>query len=339
MKIDREALLRQLEIVAPGISNKEIVEQSSCVVFREGFILSYNDEVACRIPTEIELDGAIHANTLLETLRKMKEEVIEIQIEESQVVLVGKNKKIGVRREAEIQLPVDSIEPPGKWKKLPEDFSDGLEMVISCAGKDENKFSITCVQLHPEWVQATDDLQIAQYRMELPIEKFVLIRAATIKQVIPFGVTKVSVTDNWVHFRSPIGLIISCRQHIENFPDTEGLFSRSGERVRLPKALGEAADLAEIFSSQNADKNEITITLKPGKLVVYGEGNSGWSRETKKIKYDGPVIQFRAVPKLLRTVAEKHNDCEICDGILKVSGGNYSYISALGVVDEKKGEE
>ena len=334
MKISREMLLKQLEIVAPGISNKEIVEQSSCVVFRDGFILSYNDEVSCRIPSDVELSGAIHAQTMLDVLRKMKEEVIEVEVEETQIILIGKSKRIGIRRESDIQLSVDKVEPPGKWKKLPEDFSDGLEMVSACAGKDENKFAITCVQFHPEWMQATDDYQVAQYQIALPIKSEVLIRASTIKQVIPFGVTKISVTENWAHFRSPIGLIISCRQHIENFPDTSHYFDKSGQKVRLPKALAEAAELAEVFSSQNTDKNEIMITLKPGKVVIYGEGNSGWSREVKKLKYDGPIIQFRAIPKLLKTVAEKHNECEICDGILKVTGGNYMYVTALGVVDK-----
>lgn len=336
--VERATLLKQLDVISPGVSNKDIVEQSSCFVFRDGYAMSYNDEVACRIPTEIELSGAIHAQTLIESLRKMKEETIQIHEEEGQIVLIGKNKKVGVRREAEVLLPVENIEPPGKWKKLPEDFSDAVEMVISCAGKDETKWVMTMVHLHPEWIEASDELQIAKYEIDLGVDQSHLIRAMTLKQTIPFGMTKISTTENWVHFRNPNGLIMSCRQYQETYPDTKGIMSQSGVSVRLPKALGEAAELAEIFSSQNSDKNEITVTLKPGKLIVKGEGSSGWSRETKKIKYDGQVLQFRAIPSLLKRIAEQHNECEICSSVLKVSGHKYTYISALGMVEDA-GEE
>ncbi len=335
MQIDRETLLKQLEIVAPGTSTKDIIEQSSCVVFRDGFILSYNSELACRLPTEVELSGAIHANTLLDSLRKMKEDLITIEEEENQIVISGRSKKIGIRREATIELPIEKIETPGKWFKLPEVFNDALQLVSVCASKDEQKFTVTCVQLHPEWIQATDDYQVAQYRMELSgLETDHAVRASTIKQIIPFAATKMSVTENWVHFRSPIGLIISCRQHVVKYPDTTRFLEQQGVAIKLPKALIEAAELAEVFSSQNPDKNEITITLKPGKMIVYGEGNSGWSRETKKIKYNGDTIKFRVIPKLLRQIAENHNECEICERVLKVTGGSYTYVNALELINE-----
>lgn len=337
MQIERETLLKQLEIVAPGTSTKEIIEQSSCVVFHGGFLLSYNSEIACRLQSDIELSGAIHANTMLEALRKLKEEIITIEEQEGEIVIIGKNKKIGIRREATIQLPLEDIETPSKWHKLPEEFNDALQMVVNCASKDEQKFNVTCVQIHPEWIQATDDYQLAQYRMELKgIESDHMVRANTIKQIIPFAVTKMSVTENWVHFRSPIGLIISCRQHVVNYPDTSAFIKQEGTLIRLPKALVDAADLAEIFSGQNPDKNEITITLKPGKMIVYGEGVSGWSRETKKIKYTGEEIRFRAIPRLLRQIAQNHNDCEVCERVLKVTGNNYTYISALSLIEDKE---
>ena len=49
MLIDRAKLLAALELVSPGLSPREILEQSSCVVFRGGRIATFNDEVACSV--------------------------------------------------------------------------------------------------------------------------------------------------------------------------------------------------------------------------------------------------------------------------------------------------
>ena len=85
--INREELLSQLDVISPGLAPRDIVEQSSCVVFKGGRIMTFNDELACQMSTNLPLEGAIHAGTLLETLRKMKQDVLEVEIKDNEIVI------------------------------------------------------------------------------------------------------------------------------------------------------------------------------------------------------------------------------------------------------------
>ena len=152
MKVNRELLLKEVEAVMPGLSKKELIEQSSCVVFKDKKIHTYNDEVACSYDTEIALEGAIQAAPLAELLRRRKDEELEIEPVEGALSVKGKRFKSSIRMEKEVLLPINAIKEPKKWKKLPTTFTDALKYVISCAGKDESQFALTCVHVNPDFI-------------------------------------------------------------------------------------------------------------------------------------------------------------------------------------------
>ena len=129
---------------------------------------------------------------------------------------------------------------------------------------------------------------------------------------------------------------MSCRRQedLEGYPDFSSFAQHRGTEASFPKALGEAAELAEVFSSENADHNEVVVILKPGKLMICGEGSSGWSKEIKKIEYKGSELSFKIAPKLLKTISSTFSKCKITDSTLSVSGGKYTYATALGNMAE-----
>ena len=79
MRINREELLHQLETVAPGLSQKAIIEQSNCVVFQDGKVQTFNDEVSCCTDCCLKITGAVKAKALLELLRKLSEDQLDIE--------------------------------------------------------------------------------------------------------------------------------------------------------------------------------------------------------------------------------------------------------------------
>ena len=44
LRVNRQLLLDALMSVTPGLTQKELIEQSSCVVFRNGQVYTFNDE-------------------------------------------------------------------------------------------------------------------------------------------------------------------------------------------------------------------------------------------------------------------------------------------------------
>ena len=330
MKVNREELLKELESVTPGLSLKEVIEQSSCFVFKGGEVATYNDEIACQHSSCLDVVGAVCALPLLAILRKLGEESIEIGISKGELLIKGRHRKAGIRMEAEVQLPVDAVESPGKWKKLPDDFVDAVSITQECAGKDETQFSMTCIHLHPEWIEACDNFQAIRYTLATGIAIAVLVRRESLKYIVALGMTDFSETETWMHFRNPAGLILSCRRYVEEYPDLTSVLKVSGEQATLPKGLKEAAEKAAIFSVENLNDNMVTLELKQGKLRITGRGSSGWYSEVKKVGYEGEPMSFTISPVLLAELVQHYNTCEISASRLKVDGGKFIYVTALG---------
>jgi hypothetical protein len=116
MRINREEFLKELESVLPGLATREIIEQSSCFVFQENQVITFNDEVACSHATLLDIEGAVVAMPLISILRKLAEEEIEITTSENKekLLIKGKHKKVEIRMEAEILLQTESVEKPKK---------------------------------------------------------------------------------------------------------------------------------------------------------------------------------------------------------------------------------
>jgi hypothetical protein len=338
-RINRDELLHQLESVQPGLSVREIIEQSSCFVFDEGTVMTFNGEDACRLKTKLDITGAVRAAPVMALLRQLGEQELEIEVGKNELVVTGKNRSAGISMEAQILLPIDKVEKPKGWKPLHEEFAEAIQIVQQCTGKDESKFYTTCVHVGPKWVEACDNYQITRYKLKTGFANDTLVRGTSIKHIVTLGMTHFSETQNYVHFRNSIGLVFSCRRFVEDYPDLASFLKVSGEPTVLPKGLGEAATKAEIFSSENADDNQVLVKLRSGKLMVKGTGVSGWYEERKKLKYDGPPLDFLVSPKLLVEITKRHNECEIMEDRLKVDGGKFVYVTCLGTSNDKEKEE
>lgn len=337
-RLNRAEFLQGLESVQAGLSAKELVDQCNSFVFKGGRVVTFNDEVGCRWKSGLpkEFKGAVQAAPLLKLLRQLTEETVEVELTGGEFVITGKRKRTGIAMDAEILLPLDGLQPPGEWVPLHEDFAEAVAIAKDCTGTDEQKFVLTCVRLHPKWVEATDNYQAMRFRMKTGLPEPTMVRASAIKHVVDLGMTEVSTTENWVHFRNPAGLVLSVRRHAEDYAtDLKGFFvAENASPAVLPKGLADAAATAEIFSSENADNNVLRVEMRSGRLKLTGRGVSGWHTEVRKCQYAGPDVRFLISPKILAKLAEKYNDCLITDRRIVVNSGGFSYMSCLGAVED-----
>jgi DNA polymerase III sliding clamp (beta) subunit (PCNA family) len=332
VELDRADFLATLEQVQAGLSTREIVQQSSCFVFSAGMVSTFNEEVACSTESKFpdRFKGAVQAAPLLAILRKIPDERVTVTNTSNRFVVTGKGRQTGVAMEKEVLLPVDSVEKPEKWKKIHEDFVDAVGIVQECASKDQTAFTFTCVHVHPEYMEACDNLQLTRYELPTGVSRPFLVRRDSLKHVMSMDVVKFSETEKWLHFKTATGTIMSCRRYSEKFEDLGHLLTDEGTPTVLPKALGEAAERCEIFSAENSDDNLLLIELKAGRLRVTGEGASGFHMEMKKLKYDGVDMKFRIAPKLLIELLKRHTDCKISKKHrLMVNGGKFRYCACL----------
>lgn len=334
MKVNREKLLASLEAVLPGVSSREVVEQSCCIVFRGGRAFSFNDELFCSVKSPIEIEGAVKAKPLLELLHKLPEEELEIEVSEGKVKIQGDRRKSSINMESKVTLPVECIETPAKWRKLSEGFLEAFKIVGDCCGQDQSRFVLTCVHIDPEWIEACDRYQLCRYFMDTGIKESVLVRQVAMKSVVDTDVVEFSLTDGWLHFRNPKGLQFSCRRYPNKYPSLEGFLDVKGSKTSLPKDIEAEIAKASIFSQAM-----VTVELRPGKMRITGRGADGWFKRTDDVEYKGAELGFHVAPRLLLEIVRRGEKMIIGDGRLKVTTDKWSYVSCTAVNTEADAKE
>lgn len=328
----------------------------NCFVFRDGYVFTFNDEVACRKRTSMIIEGAVPAALLLAELEKLQVEKV-ITVEENsagEIQFSTPNKRFAITRDAEVLLPIEKVteETPKVWAKLPKDFGDIISKVKDCVSTDEaNNWSLTCIHLHPQWIEACDNQQMIRWHVSLGNKTPLLVRGTAIAHVIGLGVTEVAATASWIHFKNAVGLIFSCRKFVEEYPPgMDSVLLVKGSPVNLPKGIMEASDRASIMSSEQAQGITPTVAVhirppgtgeKNGAVKIEGRGMAGWYEEIIPCNYKGPRIQFVMTPTLLQHITQNYNDCQITERKLKATGGAgeksglWEYVTVLGTPKKK----
>lgn len=330
MKTNKEDLLSKLEIIQPGLATKDMIQQANSFLFYKNRVATYNDEMFCSMDCNIGFKGAVQAVPLLGILRKFQEEIIDVEANGSNLVVQGKRKKTAkIRSESKIYFRLNKIEQPEEWYPLPEEFSDAINLVQSCASKDTNYYNLTCIHITPKWIEAFDNVQVARHKIKMEMEHPVLVSRDSLKHITTMGPTEFGVTPSWLHFRNSVGLWAGFRCTQAEYPNTTPVLKLHGEKLVFPKGLREAVERAEIFSAESTDDNLVEVRLQPGRMDIKGKGSAGSYHEPLKADYDGPKIGFLTTPKLLSEVCSQHNECEVEDDKMIVRGTGWAYVTSL----------
>lgn len=337
MNVKRTELLGALSLVAPGLAGKDTIEQGDCFVFRDGEVITYNDEVALRAKSPLDITGAVIAAPLLQLLNKMEDDELEVTMEEGELRLKGKRKRGGVKMEAAITLPLEGLEAPKKFFALHKDFLEGLRIVGGSCSSDESNFVITCVHIAPSFVEATDNFQATRFPMETGFTKDLTLPSASVRKLITYFVAKCCVGEEWIHFRNDQGLLFSCRIYFDTYPDLTSSFKFKGSSVKLPDGLREVVSRAEVFV-QEQDQHMVNVMLKGPRLSLRGEGSQGWYEETRKVVYEGEDLNFRMSSELLKDMAGREAECLVGQNKMMVKTEKYTHLACLSMAEEKEAE-
>lgn len=332
MRINREDLISTLANVEPGLSSKDVISQGHCFAFKDGRVFTFNEELACSSTCALRVEGAVRAKPLMAILEKIPDDFLMVEDTPEKLTFKGTGKKLWMRKEAEVLLPIHNVEAPEGWKPLAEGLLERIQLASACAGRDDSEYNLTCIHLTPNVVEAMDRYQLIRCPIRTGLAGPTLIRNKAIKQVCQMDMREISETDGWVHFRNPDkGLVASCRRTVDQYDDLEAYTQLEGATpVVLPKSIDKALDCCEVFSTERED-NEVTVTLQANMICLTGEGVTGGYTQVTHADYKGPTLKFVAAPRLLAEVATKYNTCEVTAEKLRVVTDRFTFCAVLGV--------
>ena len=334
MKIETERFKQLLTAVKPGLSNKDIIEQSTKFVFMDGKIVTFNDEISIQAKLE-ELDfiGAVDSDQLYKLVTRLKANEVEITQAENELVFKAGRVKAGIVIDAAINLPLEEIDKNKEnWQKLPKNFVEGLKFVVGSCSSDMSSQIITCVNFSGNSVIGTDRYRISkfEYKKDLPFET--LIPAKTIKNLITFKPTLVDKGQGgWIHFKNEEGLLFSCRILSEKFPNCDHIFVMGKtKKIKLPDSLSEILERVAVFADGITQLDErVDISFKKNKMIIESTSDSGWIKETEKVDYKDEEICFSISPYAFKDIVKNNSNMEIGKDKIMFAENNWKYVAAL----------
>ena len=107
--VNRKDLAAILSQVAPGVGSKETTLQETCFVISNGYVYTYNDEIciSAALPEGMDqLDEfAIQAREFQSIVNKLKDDQLNIELEEGMLVIKTKRSKAEMKIEGQIKMP------------------------------------------------------------------------------------------------------------------------------------------------------------------------------------------------------------------------------------------
>lgn len=332
----RDDLVRALEVVKPGLANKEIgnIEQTTAFAFLDGRVVTYNDEISIAAPIEgLEVEGAIKAEELYKFLKKLTRETIEIESTETEVVLKCGRAKAGFLLQHEIKLPLEEVKKKSDWQTLPENFKEALAFTMTTCARDLSRPVLTCINVRSDGVlESSDDYRISRYKLNDSMLAETFLLPATAAHVISnYPIVSIAEGENWVHFATEDGIEFSCRVFEENFPEVGDIIdSAKGSTIELPEKMGEVVDRAAIFCTQESILDQkMIVSISGRRLKLRAESETSWFEEQLNVSHEGEDITISINPHLLRMILSQTRQCILSERCLKFAGENWEHVVAL----------
>ena len=329
MKINREELLKVLDAVAPGLATKKLIEQTQSFIFKDGFVMTYNDEISIRHSFTGPFEGAVKAAELHQLLNKTKEEELEFEATQNELLIKGKRTWAGIRLEEKISLPVGDMELPSEWFNVPSDMIEGMKFAMFSISKDMSKPIFTCLHCEGSTITSCDRFRLTEFTMSNPVEKPFLIHNSSASRLVKYDPEKYGMTQGWIHFKMKDEVIFSCRAFGGKFPNVEQVKKVEGFEITFPSKLKEMIERAQIFAASKGAR--IKVKLDKGEVQIGSECDGGWLKEITRTDYKGEMISFIIDPQFFLDALELMPTITIGNASrnMKMKGENFIHVVAL----------
>lgn len=334
MKVQRKELVQKIEALGMGLAPKPTIEQSDLVVFINGEMIAFNDEILVRMKglPDRTIKAAVAGGTLLKVLKSIKDEEIDLAFSLSQLKIRGKRKEAGLVSSSDVSLPFDHVPKPpkkGKFDLTSEHLVHFQQAVLACTDNEAEPATM-CVHAAPGIIEGCDGHRLYRAEVATGLSSGVCIPASALDQLLRLQPVTVACDKGWAHFEVPDGKgVVSIRLMELNYPDTSTIPKFTGEVVTLPKDMDDmlkrASSILEASHSQR-----VTVSINDEWLQVISETEDiGYYKEKRRLKQVSKPMKFIVHPDFLTSALTMSRKAIIDKSKLKMERGTAVYVVAL----------
>lgn len=336
MKHNRLELLSLLSTLTPGVDSGGTLEHSSAFLFTGTEVRTYNDQVTARRLFKSTFTGAVEAEKLVKLLTGLSVDDVDLSGKEGggEVLVRAGKAEAGLTLTDADPAWLKSLVVPKKWFPLPTNFLKAVRACVFSASKDMTRPVLACLNLTPKVVESCDNYRATRVTLTGPLGPTGRVAVKSLQSILTVeGVKGWSVTEDWVHFQTIPGTIISARMFgAEPYPNLDPFFSIKGNTLQLPENIRDLVDRAHVFAEADFSQDErLTVNVSPNLVTVSGKGVKGWYKESAKCLWKGDPIVFDVHPSLFGDLVDLDREVVVGDTMLKLTGSGLVHVVILGV--------
>ncbi len=336
----KSELLNILNKLKPGLASKAIVEQSTHFIFLGKIVATFSDQIAVIYPFQTPFPFSVKGEEFHRIISGIEEEELTIYPEENHLIISSEGTVAGidtiVDEKDKVEHLIESLsEQMKKWKKLPEDFIQGMFLTMFSAAKNLASGTLACVSVDGKNIFSCDTIRASWYTStgEMPT---CLLPAKDVQDLVKYpNFVEYCESDNWMHFRTKDKMTFSVKKVLDKFTDIKKFFlNASGDKIELPEKLAETLKSISFLAEGDMDLHRIvTITLSKGKIVCKAKKEIGWVEKKIACAYKGKQREFMINPLFLSEILNRTNIMILSETAALFKTDNFQHMILLPVED------
>lgn len=320
--MQRKDFLTKLSIVAPALSDNDLLPVMTHYWFTGTELMAFNDQISISMPCKTDFEGAVPGKLLYELMKNSKAK--NVDIEASKDVL---NVKAASSRMKLAIMDTENFvfEMPKPGKKEPflsinmDDFIEAVEICMRSVGMDTSVPDQLGVTLMPNgkkmdlYATNNDTLSHASISMKGKdvLKERVILSSHFCQQLLKIGKSykgaKILISDDYSLLVTKEGVSLFGRLINSDRPiDFESILddhypkNMHSKLSAIPTKMKLIIERAMIISSYSVDDRATTVSVKDGKMKFVSKSDHGEISDSMQIDAKHPKASIRLDPKQLR---------------------------------------
>jgi hypothetical protein len=350
MKMKVSDFLEHLNKTIDGSMSKAVVDNHKHFVFVGNNLITSNDDVVFVRKTNFEFSGVpdvgINATDLLKFMSKIKTKEVSIEFTKEEMQASFAKDRMGIKwhnvKESFFDKSINTLISAVDFDEferieLPQDFIGALRLANSCTANDRLNDATASVHFNENYVEATDNFQIARYQFDnFDFQSSFLIPSFIVSIIIK-NEPKYMVflkDDSRIYFMDEeMQTIFGCRTFGNEFYPIDELLreAQGGVDLSFGEDVINAVSRAKVFSGhdENGIRQIVDINISKDKLTIKTQKDEGWYEKTTELEYEGEPLRFRVDIDALENVLKRTCNFELYEKFLVFYDDNLEYVIQL----------